>query len=75
MKHYTVRKEILHGLLGANLIGFQSYSFARHFLQTCTRVLRVETTPASVELDDHPVQVGIFPIGKCITIKRSSYLA
>ncbi|KAI8057884.1 glycosyltransferase family 20-domain-containing protein [Syncephalis plumigaleata] len=53
-----VRKEILQGLLGANLVGFQTYSFARHFLQTCTRVLRVETTPASVELDDHPVQVG-----------------
>ncbi|RKP10139.1 glycosyltransferase family 20-domain-containing protein, partial [Thamnocephalis sphaerospora] len=58
-----VRKEILEGVLGANLIGFQTYSFARHFLHTCTRVLRAETTPTSVELDDHSVQVGIFPIG------------
>ncbi|KAI9590885.1 glycosyltransferase family 20-domain-containing protein [Syncephalis fuscata] len=63
-----VRKEILEGLLGANLIGFQTYSFARHFIQTCSRVLRVETTPASIELDNHAVQVGIFPIGSIINI-------
>jgi trehalose-6-phosphate synthase len=58
------RREILEGVLGANMIGFQTYSYARHFLQTCTRVLRVETTPTCVELDEYQVQVGIFPIGK-----------
>lgn len=27
-----VRKQLLFGMLGADLIGFQTYSFMRHFL-------------------------------------------
>ncbi|KAF9204226.1 hypothetical protein BGZ49_005568 [Haplosporangium sp. Z 27] len=58
-----VRKEVLQGLLGADLIGFQTYSFARHFLQTCSRILSVETSPKGIQLENTAVSVGIFPIG------------
>ncbi|KAF8979752.1 hypothetical protein BGZ46_005093 [Entomortierella lignicola] len=59
----TMRKEVLQGLLGADLIGFQTYSFARHFLQTCSRILSVETSPKGIQLENTAVSVGIFPIG------------
>ncbi|KAK3844161.1 MAG: glycosyltransferase family 20-domain-containing protein [Linnemannia gamsii] len=58
-----VRKEVLEGLLGADLVGFQTYSFARHFLQTCSRLLSVESSPKGIQLENTAVNVGIFPIG------------
>lgn len=59
----SVRTELLEGVLGSDLIGFQTYSYVRHFLQTCVRVLRAETTPKSVRVDERVISVGIFPIG------------
>ncbi|KAJ3328575.1 threalose-6-phosphate phosphatase [Blyttiomyces sp. JEL0837] len=57
------RKEILQGVLGANLIGFQTYSYARHFISSCTRVLGLESSPKGVEYKGSLISVGIFPIG------------
>ncbi|WOL06547.1 putative alpha,alpha-trehalose-phosphate synthase [Canna indica] len=34
-----VRDEILKALLNADLIGFQTYDYARHFLSCCSRIL------------------------------------
>ncbi|KAG0231359.1 hypothetical protein BGW41_002225 [Actinomortierella wolfii] len=68
-----VRKEVLEGLLGADLVGFQTYSFARHFLQTCSRILSVESSPKGIQLENTAVNIGIFPIGidtKTLNIKR-----
>lgn len=59
----SVRKELLHGVLGANLIGFQTYEYCHHFLQTCSRLLNVEATNEGVQLEDRFVNVGTFPIG------------
>ena len=42
------RKEILEGMLGANLVCFQTYSYSRHFTSTCVRVCGHETTTRSV---------------------------
>ncbi|EGF78115.1 hypothetical protein BATDEDRAFT_90772 [Batrachochytrium dendrobatidis JAM81] len=58
-----VRKQILQGLLGADLIGFQTYAFMRHFLMTCTRLLALETTPKGIQLENSVVGLGIYPIG------------
>jgi trehalose 6-phosphate synthase/phosphatase len=57
------RKELLDGMLGANLIAFQAQEYAEHFLQTCSRLLTVETTAEGVQLDDHFVNVTNQPIG------------
>jgi trehalose-6-phosphate synthase len=58
-----VRNQILLGILGADLVGFQTYSFMRHFLMTSTRLLAIESTPRGIQLDDSMISVGIFPIG------------
>ncbi|TQB68784.1 hypothetical protein MPDQ_002826 [Monascus purpureus] len=57
------RKQLLEGMLGSNLIGFQSDEYCRHFLQTCSRILCVEATNEGVQLEDRFVNVGKFPIG------------
>lgn len=64
------RKEILDGILGAQLIGFQTYSHARHFISACTRVLGCESTPSGVENNGSHTNIGIFPIG--IDLKRTN---
>ncbi|KAI9357742.1 glycosyltransferase family 20-domain-containing protein [Pilaira anomala] len=58
------RQEILIGMIGANLVGFQTYAYARHFISTCTRVLGYESTPDGLRcLDGYFCHVGTFPIG------------
>jgi trehalose 6-phosphate synthase/phosphatase len=57
------RKEILEGVLGANMIGFQSFSFSRHFSSCCTRVLGFDSSPAGVDAYGAHVAVDVFPIG------------
>ena len=59
----AVRKELLEGVLGANLIGFQTQEYCHHFLQTCSRLLCVEATTKGVQLEDRFVNVTTFPIG------------
>ncbi|KAI9229404.1 MAG: glycosyltransferase family 20-domain-containing protein [Piptocephalis tieghemiana] len=58
-----VRRQLLDGLLGADLISLQTYSYARHFVHTCGRLLHAETTPTSVRVGDKVVAVGMHPIG------------
>ncbi|CAG8950402.1 hypothetical protein HYFRA_00006895 [Hymenoscyphus fraxineus] len=59
----AVRRELLEGMLGANLIGFQIHEYARHFLQTCSRLLCVEATNDGVQLEDRFVDVVNLAIG------------
>ncbi|KAG6354301.1 hypothetical protein INS49_004906 [Diaporthe citri] len=59
----AVRKELLEGMLGANLIGFQIHEYTRHFLQTCSRLLNAEATPDGLHLEDRFVDVINLPIG------------
>lgn len=37
-----VREEVLRSVLGADLIGFHTYDYARHFISSCTRILGLE---------------------------------
>ena len=57
------RDALLRGMLGANMIGFQTYTYARHFVSTCTRVLGLESSVTGVEYEGHNVITSIFPIG------------
>jgi len=59
----AVRRQLLEGMLGANMIGFQIHEYARHFLQTCSRILAVEATTEGVQLEDRFVNVMNHPIG------------
>ena len=69
----AVRKELLEGMLGANLVAFQTREYAHHFLQTCSRLLIVEATEDGVQLDHHFVNVMSLPIGidpKALSVAR-----
>ncbi|KAK2932105.1 HAD-superfamily hydrolase, subfamily IIB [Fusarium oxysporum f. sp. vasinfectum] len=59
----AVRKELLEGMLGANLVGFQIHEYGRHFLQTCSRILSAEATPDGLQLEDRFVDVIHLTIG------------
>ena len=41
------RQEVLRGLLGADLVGFHVYDYARHFLHACTRLMGSEVSFSS----------------------------
>eukprot|EP00316_Scyphosphaera_apsteinii_P000206 CAMPEP_0119329412 /NCGR_PEP_ID=MMETSP1333-20130426/75747_1 /TAXON_ID=418940 /ORGANISM="Scyphosphaera apsteinii, Strain RCC1455" /LENGTH=1456 /DNA_ID=CAMNT_0007338521 /DNA_START=106 /DNA_END=4476 /DNA_ORIENTATION=- len=62
-----LRKEILRGVLAANLIGFQIYDYVRHFMTACSRVLgtdvNVESTYILDALKSKVVTVDAFPAG------------
>lgn len=69
----SVRNDLLLGVLGADLIGFQTVNFARHFRQTVSRILAAEALPKGIQLEDRFVDVGVFPMGidvKSLTEKR-----
>ncbi len=57
------RREILQGLLGADLIGFHTYDYVRHFLSSVSRIEGLETNLGSIYLRDRVVKADAFPIG------------
>ncbi|KAF8305255.1 trehalose 6-phosphate phosphatase [Clavulina sp. PMI_390] len=44
------RKELLDGMLGASLVVFQTYSYARHFASSCIRVCGYESAPTGIDV-------------------------
>lgn len=57
------RKELLEGMLGADLIGFHTYDYARHFLGACERLLGLSIQPDRVDNGGVYVQIGVYPFG------------
>jgi len=57
------RSEILKGLLGADLIGFHTFNYLRHFRSSLLRILGWESEMESIWLDDRKVRMGVYPIG------------
>ena len=57
------RREVLDGLLGADLIGFHTYSYLRHFVASLLHVEGVETDIDRVLIGDREVRLGAFPMG------------
>lgn len=57
------RREILEGLLGADLIGFHTYEYTHHFLQSVLRILGYEHQMMQVLTADHVAKVDTFPMG------------
>ncbi|MFZ5480574.1 MAG: bifunctional alpha,alpha-trehalose-phosphate synthase (UDP-forming)/trehalose-phosphatase, partial [Myxococcota bacterium] len=57
------RAEILQGLLGADLLGFQTFGDQRNFLAAVLRVTGLEADFDRLEVDGRGVRAGVFPIG------------
>jgi len=57
------REEILRGLLGADLIGFHTYDYVRHFLSCTRRLLGLDDVLNVINYEDRYVKVDSFPMG------------
>ncbi|HUY19632.1 MAG TPA: trehalose-6-phosphate synthase [Candidatus Binataceae bacterium] len=59
------RGELLGGMLGADLIGFHTSAYVKHFLDCCEHVmgLAVNRESGEVTVDQRRVRVGAFPLG------------
>jgi len=57
------RRQILNGLLGADLIGFHTYDYAQHFLSSVHRLLGYEDTMGQIIATDRVVKIDAFPMG------------
>lgn len=57
------RREILSGILGADLIGFHIYDYVQHFLITVHRLLGYEDSFGQINLGDRIIKVDAFPMG------------
>ncbi|MBN1804355.1 MAG: bifunctional alpha,alpha-trehalose-phosphate synthase (UDP-forming)/trehalose-phosphatase [Sedimentisphaerales bacterium] len=57
------REAILNGLLGADLVGFHTYDYTRHFLSSVCRTLGLEHTLGKVSVDNRLVKIDTFPLG------------
>ncbi|MEX1025993.1 MAG: alpha,alpha-trehalose-phosphate synthase (UDP-forming) [Planctomycetota bacterium] len=67
------RREILTGLLGADLVGFQTPDGARNFLEAVRQFLGLESSGESVEWQGRRVDVRDFPIS--IDVEKFETLA
>ncbi|KAI0979068.1 hypothetical protein GJ496_008704 [Pomphorhynchus laevis] len=57
------RRQVLEGMLGADLIGFQTYDFFRSFVSCVYKIMGKTCTLRRLELGDRLVTVGEFPMG------------
>ena len=57
------RDELLTGVLGADLIGFHTYSYLRHFRSSLLRVLGWESEMEGMRHEGREVHMGVYPIG------------
>jgi trehalose 6-phosphate synthase/phosphatase len=57
------RESLLKGMLGADLIGFHTYDYAAHFLNSLHRSLGLDKSLREVRYDGRIVRVDAFPIG------------
>ncbi|MFW9799862.1 MAG: bifunctional alpha,alpha-trehalose-phosphate synthase (UDP-forming)/trehalose-phosphatase [Candidatus Thorarchaeota archaeon] len=57
------REQILKGLLGADLIGFHTYDYVRHFLSSVCRITGLEHMLGNVSVANRLVKVDAFPMG------------
>jgi trehalose 6-phosphate synthase/phosphatase len=57
------REEILNGVLGADLIGFHTYDYVRHFLSSVCRIVGQEHMLGKLHVRNRIVRVDAFPMG------------
>ena len=57
------RREILNGLVGADLVGFHTFAYMRHFLTSLLHVDGIEASIDRVCVDGREVKLGVFPMG------------
>jgi trehalose 6-phosphate synthase/phosphatase len=57
------RNALVAGLLGADLIGFHTFGYLRHFRSSVLRLLGIESDVTRIRHQGHVSRMGVFPIG------------
>ncbi len=57
------REDILHGILGADLVGFHTFSYQRHFADALLHLLGMESSVDRAVIGGREVRLGVFPMG------------
>jgi trehalose 6-phosphate synthase/phosphatase len=57
------KKILLQGVMGADLIGFHTYDYVQHFLQSVKMLLGVDHYFHNLQYQDRLVRIDLFPIG------------
>jgi trehalose 6-phosphate synthase/phosphatase len=57
------RKELLRGMLGADLIGFHTFDDVRHFISAATHLLSIKVDANLLMVGNRPVAAEPFPMG------------
>tara|TARA_B110000444_G_scaffold25021_1_gene20723 strand:- start:342 stop:2537 length:2196 start_codon:yes stop_codon:yes gene_type:complete len=60
---FPKREELLKGMLGADLIGFHTYDYERHFLSSIKRILHLNVNFNVIQQADREIVVNTFPMG------------
>ena len=68
------RAEILQGLLGADLIGFHTHDYMRHFASSIGRVLHLPFKLDCIRMEHHKSYVNAFPMGINYDLYHDAYL-
>jgi len=58
----TWKVTLLQGLLGADLIGFHTYDYVQHFIQSAKMVLKIENQFTTLSYDGRLIRADLFPI-------------
>jgi len=61
--HRTWKEKIIHGLLGADLIGFHTQEYVQHFLKTLRMVTGIDHQYRSAFVGSRVIKADMFPIG------------
>ncbi|QNE39726.1 bifunctional alpha,alpha-trehalose-phosphate synthase (UDP-forming)/trehalose-phosphatase [Hymenobacter sp. NBH84] len=57
------RTQLLEGMLGADLIGFHTFGYMRHFLSSVSQLLGYPSQNGRLELKNRTVLIDAFPMG------------
>lgn len=57
------RRDLLHGMLGADLVGFHTYDYTQHFLQSVVRLLGHDNHLGTISSAQRVTKVETFPMG------------
>ncbi len=57
------RQEVIEGILGADLIGFQIYDHVRHFMSSVRRLMGVDSVFNQISIGERTLKVDVFPKG------------
>src|ERR1700712_5133583 len=57
------RAQLIHGILGADLIGFHTFDDVRHFLNAATRILPVTSSANIITEGERTIVIESFPMG------------